>query len=73
MQRKRSQLMCYLFSYIYIHSAGVGRTGTFIAIDSLVEQMETEQVVDVYGFVAQMRKQRNFMVKTKVRRKSLIR
>jgi len=50
---------------IVIHcSAGVGRTGSFIAIDSLMEQMETEKVVDVYGFVAKMRKQRNYMVQT---------
>ena len=28
--------------------------------------METERVVDVYGFVAQMRKQRNYMVQTEV-------
>ena len=31
-----------------------------------MEQMETEKVVDVYGFVAQMRKQRNYMVQTEV-------
>lgn len=50
---------------VIIHcSAGVGRTGSFIAIDSLMEQMDTEKVVDVYGFVAQMRKQRNYMVQT---------
>ena len=52
-----------LFSLL---SAGVGRTGSFIAIDSLMEQMDTEKVVDVYGFVAQMRKQRNYMVQTEV-------
>lgn len=52
-----------LFSFF---SAGVGRTGSFIAIDSLMEQMDTEKVVDVYGFVAQMRKQRNYMVQTEV-------
>lgn len=51
---------------IFFFSAGVGRTGSFIAIDSLIEQMETEKVVDVYGFVAQMRKQRNYMVQTEV-------
>ena len=49
-----------------ISSAGVGRTGAFIAIDSLMEQMEAEKVVDVFGFTARMRKQRNYMVQTQV-------
>lgn len=53
-------------SLFSLFSAGVGRTGSFIAIDSLMEQMDTEKVVDVYGFVAQMRKQRNYMVQTEV-------
>ena len=31
-----------------------------------MEQMESEEVVDVYGFVTKMRNQRNFMVQTQV-------
>lgn len=56
---------------VIIFSAGVGRTGCFIAIDSLMEQMESEKVVDVYGFVAKMRKQRNYMVQTQVSSESV--
>ncbi|XP_073512455.1 receptor-type tyrosine-protein phosphatase H isoform X5 [Phyllobates terribilis] len=45
-------------------SAGVGRTGTLIAIDYLIQQIEREQRVGVYGFVEKMRMNRNLMVQT---------
>ncbi|XP_054828106.1 receptor-type tyrosine-protein phosphatase eta [Eublepharis macularius] len=45
-------------------SAGVGRTGTFIAIDRLIHQMEMENTVDVYGFVYDLRMHRPLMVQT---------
>ncbi|NWI61087.1 PTPRJ phosphatase, partial [Calyptomena viridis] len=45
-------------------SAGVGRTGTFIAIDRLIQQMEMENVVDVYGVVYDLRMHRPLMVQT---------
>ncbi|KAI7811745.1 putative mucin-19-like [Triplophysa rosa] len=45
-------------------SAGVGRTGTFIAIDRLIFQIERESMVDVYGIVHDMRMHRPFMVQT---------
>ncbi|CAI8054880.1 Receptor-type tyrosine-protein phosphatase delta [Geodia barretti] len=45
-------------------SAGVGRTGTFIAIDHVLEQRETEGVVDIPGVILKLRQQRTNMVQT---------
>uniref|UniRef100_A0A8C1BNQ8 protein-tyrosine-phosphatase n=1 Tax=Cyprinus carpio carpio TaxID=630221 RepID=A0A8C1BNQ8_CYPCA len=45
-------------------SAGVGRTGTFIAIDRLIFQIEQEGVVDVYGIIHDLRMHRPLMVQT---------
>lgn len=47
-------------------SAGVGRTGTFIAIDRLIFQIERENTVDVYGIVHDLRMHRPLMVQTEV-------
>uniref|UniRef100_A0A8P0NP06 Receptor-type tyrosine-protein phosphatase eta n=1 Tax=Canis lupus familiaris TaxID=9615 RepID=A0A8P0NP06_CANLF len=52
-------------SPILVHcSAGVGRTGTFIAIDRLIYQIEIENTVDVYGIVYDLRMHRPLMVQT---------
>ncbi|XP_026058841.1 receptor-type tyrosine-protein phosphatase eta isoform X7 [Carassius auratus] len=45
-------------------SAGVGRTGTFIAIDHLTFQIERDSMVDIYGIVNDMRIHRPLMVQT---------
>lgn len=52
-------------------SAGVGRTGTFIAIDRLIQQIEMENTVDVYGVVYDLRMHRPLMVQTEVRLPSI--
>ena len=52
---------------ILVHcSAGVGRTGTFIAVDIALEQAKKEGVVDIAGVVNRLRKQRMKMVQTLV-------
>lgn len=47
-------------------SAGVGRTGTFIVIDAMIDMMYAEQKVDVFGFVSKIREQRSQLIQTDV-------
>ncbi|XP_066547880.1 receptor-type tyrosine-protein phosphatase C isoform X3 [Amia ocellicauda] len=48
---------------IVVHcSAGVGRTGTYIGIDAMMECLEAEGRVDIYGYVVKLRRQRCLMV-----------
>ena len=48
-------------------SAGVGRTGTFIVIDSMLSKvLNKDEYLDIYGFVTLLRHQRNFMIQTDV-------
>ena len=48
----------------YYYSAGVGRSGMFIAIDTEIQHMKRKGVVDVYDRVRNMRFWRNYMVQT---------
>ena len=49
---------------VCLSSAGVGRTGAFIVIDSMLERIRHEKTVDIYGHVTCLRAQRNYMVQT---------
>uniref|UniRef100_A0A8C8EQH5 protein-tyrosine-phosphatase n=1 Tax=Oncorhynchus tshawytscha TaxID=74940 RepID=A0A8C8EQH5_ONCTS len=48
-------------------SAGVGRTGTIIALDVMLQQLEREKAVGIAAFVHKMRLSRPLMVQTEVR------
>jgi netrin-G3 ligand len=46
-------------------SAGVGRTGTFIAVDTMMERLKAgESDLNIHSFVMAMRSRRTFMVQT---------
>lgn len=52
--------------FLLPQSAGVGRTGTFIVIDAMMDMIHAEQKVDVFEFVSRIRNQRPQMVQTDV-------
>ena len=49
------------------HSAGVGRTGCFIALDTLIQHMNDHDWVDIFGTACEMRQHRNHLIQTEVR------
>lgn len=60
-----------IFSFLFLWilktlSAGVGRTGTFIVLDRVLQQIDTKDTVDIYGCVFDLRLHRSHMVQTEV-------
>ncbi|XP_065917567.1 receptor-type tyrosine-protein phosphatase S-like [Dysidea avara] len=62
--QKEEQLRSYCVRQLLSQIAGVGRTGTFIAINNEIQRIKQEGVTDIHSFVCQMRFCRNFMVQT---------
>jgi protein tyrosine phosphatase len=59
-------LLCPLCIIFILFSAGVGRTGTLIAVDILLQQVGENKKVDIFGTVYKLRKHRVNMVQTEV-------
>jgi len=47
-------------------SAGVGRSGTFVVLDRLLQQIRDHDTVDIFGTTAELRQERVWMVQTEV-------
>lgn len=52
-----------------VFSAGVGRTGTYMIIDAMLERVESKKTIDIYSYLTVLRKDRHYMVQTSVRQK----
>lgn len=71
------QNLKHIFQYILsehpaniICSDGVGRTGVFIAVDRLIQHVRDHDEIDIYSVILDMRKYRQWMVKSEVSHKS---
>lgn len=52
--------------FVFCISAGVGRTGTYLALDIVMDHAQHEKEVNIYAIVKRMREERCCMVQNKV-------
>ena len=56
---------CHMLSIVC--SAGVGRSGTFMAIDAMMQRLKEKNDLNIYEYIYSMRCERPFMIQNVVR------
>lgn len=67
--RENTKAVTFCYNIIVLDicvSAGVGRTGTLVALDSLVMELDEEGHASIFNFICDLRHQRNFLVQSLV-------
>ena len=63
---KTNEFNCFSNVYLFCSSAGIGRTGVLILMETALCLIESNQPVDPLDIVRQMREQRLGMIQTAV-------